>query len=176
LQPWVKAGLVVETDPTAEEGIIFQLEWGSKQFHAFLRRLFPKLFDHLDSVSPGVNALPDEPDSVGTRKIDYTLPYVLLQKDRKKYHLVDVAHPTALKYREYTSNEGGSSGFRSKGIFLGTYLCFTASQRYQLTLPPSHKGAYSTRDTEFVVLPFCCSHRPCPFSTNCYGGQAEEDW
>lgn len=71
--------------------------------------------------------LSDEPDSIGTRKIDYTLPYVLLQKDRKKYHLVDATHPTALKYREYTSNEKGTSGFRSKGIFLGTFLPSGAS-------------------------------------------------
>ncbi|KAF9642708.1 hypothetical protein BDM02DRAFT_3192806 [Thelephora ganbajun] len=118
LEPWVRAGLAVEADPKAEDGIIFQLEWGSKQFHAFLRRLFPKLFNYLDGISPGLNALSDEPDDIGTRKINYTLPYALLQKDRKKYHLVDATHPTALTYREYTSNEKGTSGFRSKGIFL----------------------------------------------------------
>lgn len=121
LEPWVRAGLAVEADPKKEEGIIFQLEWGSKQFNAFLRRLFPKLFNYLDTVSPGVNVLPDEPDHIGTRKINYTLPYVLLLKDRKKYHLVDVTHPSALKYREHTSNEGGTGGFRPKGIFLGTH-------------------------------------------------------
>ena len=73
-------------------------------------------------ISPGLNALSDEPDSIGTRKIDYMLPYVLFQKDRKKYHLVDTTHLAALKYREYTSNKEGSSGFCSKGMFLGTHL------------------------------------------------------
>jgi hypothetical protein len=122
LDPWVKAGLAIEADPETEEGFVFPTTWGTKQFNAFLRDHFPKLFNHFESTNPGIKTLPDEPDNIGTKKIDYTLPYILLKKDRKKYHLVDIAHPTAAQYKVHTTGERGSGGFRSKGIFLSAHL------------------------------------------------------
>ena len=170
---WVRVGLAIEADPKTKDRIIFQLEWGSKQFHAFLHCLFPKLFDYLDTISPGLKTLADETDNVGTRKIDYTLSYVFLQKDCKKYHSVDATHPTALKYREYTSNEGGASGFCSKSIFLGTCSSSIASQNYWLTLNLSHKESYSTRYPQLMVCSQQCSYHSHP-TTNCYWIQKEE--
>lgn len=102
-------------------GIIFELEWGTKQFNAFLRRLFPKLFEYFDTISPGFQHLPDEPDTTGTKRIEYTLPYVLLQKDYRKYSVVDDTHPVASKYKEFLSGDGNNAGFRAKGIFLGKF-------------------------------------------------------
>jgi len=89
LQPWAKAGLAVETPTEDDRGITFQLEWGTKQFNAFLCNLFPQLFDYLGTTNPGFVTLPDEPDIVGKRRVEYSLPYVLLFKVRKNYSVVD---------------------------------------------------------------------------------------
>jgi hypothetical protein len=116
----VKAGLAIEAEPDSDKGIVIEVGWGAKQVNAFLRNRFQQLFAFLDELNPGFNLLPNEPDGVGTPKTGYTLPYVLLRKDRKKYHLVDIAHPTAEDYKEHTANGSSTSGFRTKGIFLGT--------------------------------------------------------
>jgi len=56
------------------------------------------------------------------KRIEYTLPYVLLVKDYRKYSLVDDTHPAALRYKESLSGDGSNSGFRTKSIFIGEYL------------------------------------------------------
>lgn len=121
----MNAGLAVEAD---DSGLIFQLDWGSKQFNAFLRRLFPVLFAHFDSIAPGFKSIPDEPDTTGMKRIEYSLPYVLLQKIRKNYNVVDDAHPVAMKYKAYLSGDAANAGFRAKSIFIGEYLCCLASR------------------------------------------------
>ncbi|KAF9643389.1 hypothetical protein BDM02DRAFT_3191711 [Thelephora ganbajun] len=118
LGPYVNAGLAVEANDTS--GITFQLSWGTKQFNAFLRRLFPVLFTYFDTVSPGFKYIPDEPDNIGMKRIEYLLPYVLLEKDYRKYNIVDDTHPTATKYKEALSGDGTNAGFRAKGIFIVT--------------------------------------------------------
>ena len=124
LEPWVNAGLAAEAD---DSGFIFQLDWGTKQFNAFLRRLFPVLFGHFDSISPRFKSVPDEPDAVGMKKIEYSLPYVLLHKIRKNYYIVDDAHPVATKYKAYLSGDTPNAGFRAKSLFIGEYLCYITS-------------------------------------------------
>ena len=115
----MNAGLAVEAE---SPGFIFRLEWGSKQFNAFLRQLFPILFAHFDSISAGFKSIPDEPDTIGMRKIEYSPPYVLLQKVRKNYHLVNDTHPIATTYKTYLSGDTGNAGFRAKSLYLGEYL------------------------------------------------------
>jgi len=133
LQPWAEAGLAVETPAEDDRGITFQLEWGTKQFNAFLRDLFPRLFDYLGTTNPGFAALPNEPDTTGKRRVEYSLPYVLLFKVRKNYSVVDATHPNAAKYMEVANGlkdgEDGqkdgsrkNSSFRAKSLFFGTYL------------------------------------------------------
>lgn len=124
LQPYIKAGLAVEA---SDVGIMFELEWGAKQFNAFLRRLFPALFDYFDTTTPGFKAIPDEPDTSGMKRIEYSLPYVLLQKDYRRYNVVDSTHPNGAKYKEFLSGDGSNSGFRAKGIFIGRLPCLTIS-------------------------------------------------
>lgn len=111
------AGLASEASGTS--GIIFQLDWGTKQFNAFLRKLFPKLFTHFDKTVTGFKAIADEPDNVGMKRIEYSLPYVLLKKEYRKYHVIDDTHPTAVKYKEYISGDTSNAGFRAKAIFIG---------------------------------------------------------
>jgi hypothetical protein len=119
LEPYRDAGLAVEaSDPS---GIVFQLDWGTKQFNTFLRRLFPTLFAHFDDTIPGFSTIPDEPDNVGLRRIQYSLPYVLLEKAYRKYSIVDDTHPIATRYREAISGDGNTAGFRNKSIFIGEY-------------------------------------------------------
>lgn len=124
LQPYIKAGLAAEA---SDVGIVFQLEWGTKQFNAFLRRLFPALFDYFDTTTPGFKTIPDEPDTSGMKRIEYSLPYVLLQKDYRKYNVVDDTHPIGAKYKEFLSGDGSNAGFRAKGIFIGRLPCFMIS-------------------------------------------------
>lgn len=124
LQPWVNAGLAVEAN---DSGLIFQLDWGTKQFNAFLRRQLPAIFTYFDSISPGFNSVPDELDTHGVKRIDYSLPYVLLQKSRKNYQVVDDTHPVATKYKAHLSGDTTNAGFRAKSIFLGECLCSTTS-------------------------------------------------
>ena len=114
------AGLAVEASDTGR--IIFQLDWGTKQFNAFLRRQFPALFVYFDKIAPGFKTIPDEPDTVGMKRIEYSLPYVLLKKEYRKYHIVDDTHPTAIKYKETISGNTTNTGFRAKGIFLGEHV------------------------------------------------------
>ncbi|KAF9646684.1 hypothetical protein BDM02DRAFT_3130252 [Thelephora ganbajun] len=116
LGPYVNAGLAVEANDTS--GITFQLSWGTKQFNTFLHCLFPVLFTYFDMVSPGFKYIPDEPDNIGMKRIKYSLPYVLLEKDYRKYNIVDDTHPTATKYKEALSGDGTNAGFRAKGIFI----------------------------------------------------------
>ena len=159
MQPWVNAGLAVEAE---NPGLIFQLEWGSKQFNAFLRSLFPILFAHFDSISTGFKSVPDEPDATGMRKIEYSLPYVLLQKMRKNYYLVDDTHPVATTYKTYLSGDMAGAGFRAKSLFLGAYLCHMAHiQNYNnLTPPQSHKGTNPPRGLRRLVCSIPCSRSP----------------
>ena len=111
----MNAGLAVEAD---DSGLIFQLDWGTKQFNAFLRRQFPALFSHFDSVLQAFNSIPDEPDALGMKRIEYSLPYVLVQKIRKSYLVVDDTHLDAKKYKSYLSGDTTNAGFRAKSIFL----------------------------------------------------------
>lgn len=120
----MNAGLVAEASDAS--GIVFQLDWGTKQFNAFLRRLFPTLFAHLDTVSPGFETIPDEPDTIGIKRIKYSLPYVLLKKEYRKYKVVDDTHPNAAKYKDALSGEGSNAGFRAKSIFIGQRPSFYA--------------------------------------------------
>jgi len=119
LEPYTHAGLAVEAVDTS--GIVFQLDWGTKQFNSFLRRLLPTLFHHFDSITPGFDSIPDEPDNVGIRRIEYSLPYVLLEKAYRKYHIVDDTHPVATKYKEALSGDGTNAGYKNKTIFIGEY-------------------------------------------------------
>lgn len=120
LQSYIKAGLAVEA--TDASGIIFQIEWGTKQFNAFLCHLFPKLFDYFDTLSPNFQNIPDEADTTGVKRIAYSLPYVLLHKEYRKYSLVDDTHPVGARFKEFLSGDGSNSGFRTKSIFIGEYL------------------------------------------------------
>lgn len=120
LEPYRHAGLAAEAADTS--GIVFQLDWGAKQFNSFLRRLLPTLFCHFDSITPGFDSIPDEPDNVGMRRIEYSLPYVLLEKAYRKYHIVDDTHPVATKYKEALSGDGTNAGYKNKSIFIGEYL------------------------------------------------------
>jgi len=76
--------------------------------------------------------LPNEPDTVGKKRVEYSLPYVLLFKERKKYCVVDATHPNAFKYMEVANglkdgpkdSLNGSkknSSFRAKSLFFGVY-------------------------------------------------------
>jgi hypothetical protein len=124
LAPWVSAGLAVEANPDDDSGIIFQLDWGTKEFNAFLRTLFPQLFEYLGTVNTHILTVEQEPDDVGKKRIDYSWPYVLLKKDRKRYNAVDNTHPTATTFHDNLSGGRPSSSFRGKGIFLGVYASF----------------------------------------------------
>lgn len=117
LQPWVNAGLAIEANKSA---FVFQLDWGTKQLNAFLRTLLPGLFAYFDSVTPGFRAIQDEPDDIGTKRIDYSLPYILLHKIRKKYFVVDEAHPIGATYKDnLAGDQTKGAGFRAKSLFLG---------------------------------------------------------
>jgi hypothetical protein len=118
LEPWIDAGLAVE----AEKPFIFDLEWGTKEFNAFLRGLLPTIFNYFDSTIPGFKEIPDEPDETGVKKVDYVLPYLVLEKVRKSYHLIDATHPSGETYREYLAGDKSKgAGFRAKTLFLGMY-------------------------------------------------------
>lgn len=124
MDPYVNAGLAVEANDAS--GIVFQLDWGTKQFNTFLRQLFPALFSYFDTIAPGFKSIPDEPDTVGMKRIEYSLPYVLLRKEYRKYHIVDDTHPIGTKYKEYISGDTSNAGFRAKGLFIGEYSYSTA--------------------------------------------------
>lgn len=134
LRPWVQAGLAVEASAEDDSGITFQLDWGTKQFNAFLRNLFPRLFAYLGTTNPGFATLPNEPDTAGKKRVEYSLPYVLLFKVRKKYTVIDTTHPNAVKYMDVANGlkdsrlEDGqkdgskkSASFRAKSLFFGAY-------------------------------------------------------
>jgi len=119
LAPWVSAGLAVEANPKDESGIIFQLDWGTKEFNSFLRTLFPTLFEYLGTINPYVLSIGSQADDVGPKRIHYFWPYVLLMKARRKYEAVDSTHPTASTYRDNLSGDSTHSSFRGKAIFIG---------------------------------------------------------
>ena len=81
LQPYIKAGLAAEA---SDVGIVFQLEWGTKKIDAFLRRLFPALFDYFNTTTPELETIAIGPDTSGMKRIEYSLPYVLLPKGLQK--------------------------------------------------------------------------------------------
>jgi len=163
LQPWVQAGLAVEASAEDDRGITFQLEWGTKQFNDFLRNLFPRLFTYLGTTNPGFATLPNESDATGKRRVEYSLPYVLLFKVRKNYSVVDATHPNATKYMEVANGlkDGPSShpedgqkdgskktaSFRVKSLFFGANPHPTLSTNCQLT-QPSHQGSNSSNSAE----------------------------
>jgi hypothetical protein len=122
LEAYANAGLA--TQAINASGIVFQLDWGTKQFNAFLRCLFPALFAHFDMANPTFKSIRDEPDNIGLKRIEYTLPYVLLKKEYRKYTIVDDTHPVAAKYKDALSGEGTNAGFRAKSIFIGESLSF----------------------------------------------------
>ena len=117
LETYVNTGLAIEASNAS--GIVFQLDWGTKQFNPFLRHLLPVLFTHFDTITPGFKSIPDEPDTTGIKQIEYSLPYVLLQKEYRKYKIVDNTHPVATKYKECLSGDVSNAGFRAKGLFIG---------------------------------------------------------
>lgn len=101
---------------------MFDLDWGTKEFNALFRRILPTLFGYFDSTTPGFSDIPDEPDSIGMKKLEYSLPYILLEKCRKTYSLVDATHPSSRSYKQYLAGDKGkNAGFRAKTLFLGVY-------------------------------------------------------
>jgi hypothetical protein len=159
---------VEATDPS---GLVFQLDWGTKQFNAFLRRLFPLLFAHFDSILPGFGDILDEPDSAGLKRIEFSLPYVLLAKQYRKYNIVDDTHPAAIKYKECLSGDGNNSGFRNKGIFIGAFPSCDHHTECNTNSTFSDQGTNCARSTQWVVLTSpssCNSHSQLTLSsTNC---------
>ena len=123
MELYVNAGLA--SQPSDTLGITFQLDWGTKQFNAFLHRLFPTLFTYFDTINSDFKTLPDEPDNVGIKRIKYSLPYVLLKKEYRKYKIVGDGHPAGIKYKEALSSEGANAGFRAKSIFIGKHFLFS---------------------------------------------------
>ena len=83
------------------------------------------LFDYFNTITSGFKTIPDEPDTSGMKRIEYSLPYVLLQKDYRKYTIVNDTHQIGAKYKEFLSGDGSNVGFRAKGIFIGKWPCFT---------------------------------------------------
>jgi len=62
------------------------------------------------------------------KRIDCSLPYVLLQKIRKKYYVVDEVHPIGIIYKDNLAREKTKgAGFRVKSLFLGKYPCSVVS-------------------------------------------------
>lgn len=125
----MSAGLAVEADSKTESGFNFQLEWGTKQFNHFLRTLFPTLFSYLGTSNQHILQVKNESDDTGIKRIDYSWPYILLQKVRKKYIAVDHTHPTASTYRDNLSGGGTNSSFRVKAIFLGMSVSVSPPSR-----------------------------------------------
>ncbi|KAF9642217.1 hypothetical protein BDM02DRAFT_3193673 [Thelephora ganbajun] len=115
LEPYINTGLAIQA---TDSGIIFQLNWGTKQFNAFLCCLFPALFTYFDTIAPGFKTIPDEPDNIGMKRIEYMLPYVLLEKEYRRYNIIDDMHPVATRYKEALSGDGSNAGFRAKAIFI----------------------------------------------------------
>ena len=192
VQPWVKAGLAVEAPAEDDTGITFPLEWGTKQFNAFLRDLFPRLFEYLGTTNPSFATLPNEPDATGKRRVEYSLPYVLLFKVRKNYSVVDATHPSAVKYMEVANGlkdglkDGGpedgqkdgsrkNSSFRTKSLFFGVYPppCHLKGPLLIATTS-SHQRPNFSRGAEQVVFPRCRSNRYPPCLKSKGGGNWNE--
>lgn len=111
------------------------MDWGTKEFNGFLRTLFPTLFQYLGTINPHVMSIGSQPDNVGPKRIQYSWPYILLQKDRKKYEAVDCTHPTASIYRDNLSGDGAHSSFRGKAIYLGTSQSVILLPAHKLKIP-----------------------------------------
>ena len=154
LCPWLAAGLAIEANADDDSGIVFRLGWGTKEFNAFLRTRFPQLFEHLGTVNPHILTIEEEPDNVGKKRIDYSWPYILLKKDRKRYEAVDNTHPTAETFRDNLSGDGAHSSFRGKAIFFGMYPSQIALSRTLNRLPQSPRTLF--RDGWLISG----SHRP----------------
>jgi len=134
LSPWATAGLTVEANPEDDSGIVFQLDWGTKEFNHFLRARFQRLFEYLGTINPYVMDIEGQPDDVGPKRINYSWPYILLKKIRKRYEAVDITHPTALTYRDNMSGDTTNSSFRGKAIYLGMGLLPSSSPVELMTL------------------------------------------
>ena len=127
MAPWVSAGLAVEAAPGEELGIVFQVEWGTKQLNHLLRSLLPTLFRYLGTLNEHVEQVKNEADDTGAKRIDYTWPYILLHKDRKKYEAIDQTHPSGAVYRDNLGGTGIHGSFRGKAIFLGMHPLATSA-------------------------------------------------
>jgi hypothetical protein len=156
LAPWVSAGLAVEAASDDDSGIVFQAHWGTKEFNAFLRNLFPQLFKYLGTfVNPHALEVEQEPDNVGKKRIDYFWPYVLLKKDRKRYEPIDNTHPTATTFHDNLSGDTKHSSFRGKGIFLG--MSCSEPCLGKILKSCSHQRSHSATDSGSVVPTICCT-------------------
>ena len=158
LASWVSAGLVVEAPPGDESGIIFQVEWGTKQLNHFLRTLLPTLFAHLGTLNQHVEHIKDEADDTGAKRIDYTWPYVLLHKDRKRYEPVDETHPSGQVYHDNLSGTGAHGSFRGKAIFLG--MSPPPTPPLWSSQHDSYEGPNPARDPQSMVYPSSCPGHP----------------
>ena len=143
MAPWVSAGLAVEATPGEESGIVFQVEWGTKQLNHLLRSLLPTLFRYLGTLNEHVEQVKNEADDTGAKRIDYTWPYILLHKDRKKYEAINQTHPSGAVYRDNLGGTGTHGSFRRKAIFLGMHplatSAFTELKALQSRRFQSHK-------------------------------------
>ena len=146
---------MVEATPGDESGIVFQVEWGTKQFNHFLRNLFPTLFRYLGTLNRHVEHIKNEADDTGAKRINYTWPYILLRKDRKKYEAVDQTHPLGAVYCDNLSGGSAHASFCRKAIFLGMPPSITPSS-WSLT-HYSHEGSNPTGDPRWIVHPSSCS-------------------
>lgn len=149
LAPWALAGLAVEANPDDDSGIVFQLDWGTKEFNGFLRNHFQRLFGYLGTINPHVATLEGQPDDVGKKRIHYSWPYVLLKKNRKRYETIDITHPTALTYRDNLSGDTINSSFRGKAIYLG--MCLITCDLSVDLRPHSNEGTHPTGGPKRMV-------------------------
>ena len=140
LGSWIAAGLASEATKFS-----IHLSWGTKQVNAFLRVHFPVLFGYFNTTVPRFQDIPDEPDSVGMKKLNYQLPYILLKKNRKNYSLVDESHPTAETYQEYLAGANRTAGFKAKTLYLGESTSSEHPNVCILTDLQSYQGTYPTR-------------------------------
>src|SRR5258705_8778073 len=104
--------------------------------------------------SPGFKGIVDEPDPIGMKHIEYSLPYVLLVQDYRKYNIVNDTHPVATKYKECLSGEGANAGFRVKSIFIGEHAqsMIPSINRLLIPLLPQVTNEYRFKDRKSTRL------------------------
>ena len=68
-------------------------------------------------MTPGFKTIPNEPDDLGLRCVNYTLPYILLKKEWRKCHTVDETHLTVRKL-EHRSHFSSFSSLWTPPLFL----------------------------------------------------------